>query len=123
MLKSLCLLFTLCLTFATAGYTSSLKLDFSPGKINDPILLATKIRNPDNIAFYAQHSSIKRPYRIIGKSSVPRRNIIGFTRQAKTINEIMRKKAATMGGDAIINIKQDSNNVEGVVIAFEKALS
>ncbi len=76
----------------------------------------------NKIAFYSQESFIQHPYRIIGKETISRYNLIGFERQDKTLNELMKNLAAAMGGDAIVNITSDKQKIEGTVIAFEQVL-
>jgi hypothetical protein len=79
-----------------------------------------KIGTP--VAFIPEESYLKRPYRIIGKETVSRYNFIGLKRQTKTVDQIMKNMAASMGGDAVINISADNQKVEGTVISFEKVL-
>jgi len=74
------------------------------------------------VAFYPEESYLKRPYRVIGKETVSRYNFIGLERQTAALNQIMKSLAASMGGDAVINITADNQKVEGTVISFEKVL-
>lgn len=76
----------------------------------------------NTIAFYPQAFSIKRPYRIIGKETVSRYNVLGMERQPRSLDELLRRHAASMGGDAVMNISKDSQKVEATVISFEKVL-
>lgn len=80
------------------------------------------LKDPTLIAFYQEDNSVKRPYRIIGREKVSRFNVIGMQRQSAQVNEIMRKVAASMGGDAVINIRQDEQKLEGTVISYERVL-
>jgi hypothetical protein len=81
-----------------------------------------KAKRGNEVAFYSHESSIKRPYRIIGKETVSRYNFIGIKRHSHRVDELMKNLAAAMGGDAIINISSDQQKVEGTVISFEKVL-
>ncbi|HVY53316.1 MAG TPA: hypothetical protein VHA13_02235 [Gammaproteobacteria bacterium] len=119
MLKSLCLL-CVCLALASTGCASR-QPAFTPGKLNEHGAVA--YNDPQRILFYNVNSAIKRPYRVIGKSTVSERNIIGFKRNTETVHDIMRKIAASMGGDAIINIQKDDQNIHGTIILFEKAMT
>jgi len=74
------------------------------------------------IAFYSEKTFIKRPYRIIGKETISRYNLIGFERQTKILQDLMKSLAASMGGDAVINITSDKMKIEGTVISFEKVI-
>jgi hypothetical protein len=120
MLKSLYLLM-LCLTLASTGHALPFHLDTFFHK--SIATHSSQAKDPSKIAFYHHSSAIKHPYRIIGKSSISRRNIIGISRQPSTLNAMLRKKAADMGGDAIIDFKQDNQKIEATIIAFEKAFS
>jgi len=81
-----------------------------------------KPKRGNSIAFYSKESAIKHPYRIIGKETISRYNIIGLERQPQTLDELMKNLAASMGGDAIINITTDKQKIEGTVVSFEKVL-
>lgn len=81
-----------------------------------------KPKSKHGVAFYTKPSHIKHPYRIIGKETISRYNFIGLERQGRTIDELLRNWAASMGGDAVINITADKQKIEGTVISFEKVM-
>lgn len=79
-------------------------------------------KNPQHIAFYSQEQKPSRPYRIIGIATVSKTNFIGITRREDAIDTIMQKLAASIGGDAVIDMRIDDHNVQANIIAFEKIL-
>ncbi len=79
-------------------------------------------KHQHGVAFYSKSSHVKHPYRIIGKESISRYDFIGLERQSKTVDDLLKSLAASMGGDAVINITADSQKVEGTVISFEKVM-
>lgn len=81
-----------------------------------------KAKPGNDIAFYPEAAAIHRPYRIIGKETVSRYNLIGLERPPKNLDLLMKNLAASMGGDAIIDKRMDQKKVEGTVISFEKVL-
>jgi hypothetical protein len=68
-------------------------------------------------------SSIDRPYKVLGVATVSKYNIAGFKRQEATIRDIMREFAASMGGDALINIKTDDKTISATIIEFQERLA
>jgi hypothetical protein len=64
--------------------------------------------------------SIDRPYKVVGKATVSKYNVAGFKRQEATIRDIMREFAASMGGDALINIQTDDKTISATIIAYQE---
>jgi hypothetical protein len=58
------------------------------------------------------------PFRELQRVSAGKYNFAGITRDRGAIDEELRKKAAAVGADAVINITEDFANVSGVAIAF-----
>jgi len=114
------------LTFAVAGcatayYPQQLSTRIQPGESRVSFVTTKHKAKPHNaVTVYSNHDHLQRPYRIIGKEVVSRYNFIGLERQSKALNDIMQNLAASMGGDAIINLKVDNQKIEGTVISFEK---
>lgn len=76
-------------------------------------------KNPITVAFYTGENKPKKPYIIIGKETVSKYNKVGIKRQEAHIRDAMRHIAATLGGDAVINISNDANTVTGTIIAYK----
>ncbi len=76
-------------------------------------------KNPISVAFYKENEKPKAPYKVIGKETVSKYNIVGIKRQEASIHDAMRSLAASMGGDAVIDVKHDDKTVSGTVIGFE----
>jgi hypothetical protein len=125
MLKSFCI-YALCVALGLSGCTTTYQHPVCSGKIKSSeatIPYPSHRKSPyGGIAFYQQKAAIKRPYRIIGKETISRYNFVGLERQSATVNDLLRKVAISMGGDAIIDIRQDPLTVEGTVISYERAL-
>lgn len=80
---------------------------------------ATSQKNPLNVSLYKNTPAINHKYKVIGEETVSKFNKAGIKRQIAHIHDAMRKKAASMGGDAVINITHDNDKVTGTVIAYE----
>jgi hypothetical protein len=55
-------------------------------------------------------------YKVIGQVAVNRYNKVGVKRQKAIINDLIRNKAASLGGDAVVNIHKNSNLTTGEVV-------
>ena len=122
--------YVFCFAFALSACTTT--------QTSPSIQASTKVKHGENlisyvthrhqakpgntVAFYPHESAVEHPYRIIGKETISRFNFIGMERQSKTLHELMKSLAASMGGDAVVNISADTQKVEGTVISFEKVL-
>lgn len=76
-------------------------------------------KNPITVAFYTGASKPEKPYIVLGKETVSKYNKVGIKRQEAHIRDAMRHIAATLGGDAVINISHDANSVTGTIIAYK----
>jgi hypothetical protein len=63
-----------------------------------------------------------RPFRVLGEAKVEKYYAVGIKRQEATIRDLMREQAASLDGDAIINIKNDEKTITATVIAYKKML-
>lgn len=77
-----------------------------------------QMKSPIAVSFYPAGKPNK-PFTVLGNATVSKYNTAGHKRQEATIHDAMRTKAASMGGDAIINIRRDDNTVSGTVIAYQ----
>lgn len=78
----------------------------------------SETKNPQSIAFYQKESQLRHHYKIIGKSIVSKYNDAGIKRQEAVVRDHLRKVAAAMGGDAVIEIKRNSNDVTGAIVSY-----
>lgn len=79
-------------------------------------------KNPTHVSLYKNEQKPKNPYRIIGIAKVSKFNLMGMKRQETLVNEMMKNLAASIGGDALININNNKDNMQANIIAFEKIL-
>ena len=74
------------------------------------------------MAVYQKNQIPHAAYRIIGIASVSKHNILGLERNETTINTMMKKFAVSIGGDALIDIKNNRDVVEAQVIQFQQVM-
>ncbi len=79
-------------------------------------------KKAETIAFYTGKIAPHSAYRIIGIASVSKKNIFGATRQDETMQKMMKKLAASMGGDGIIEVEQTNNDMQAKIIVYQKIL-
>jgi len=77
-------------------------------------------KNPITINLYQEGQKPPLPYKVLGKETISKYNVVGIKRQEATIRDTLRTLAARMGGDAIINIERNEQSVSGIVIAFKE---
>lgn len=85
---------------------------------------ASKIsaKNPDQVALYKNSKEPHAAYRVIGVAKVSRFNMLGFKHQDETLENMLKKLAASMGGDAIMNVSTNNNFIQANVIQFQQIL-
>ncbi len=108
-------LFCILLGCATSHHTQPAPT--TPNKPSHPIV--QKKKNPMEVSFYSNEKTLKAPYTVIGEAVVSKYNLRGIKRQDATIHDAMRTVAASMGGDAIIDIKGTHEAVVGKVISYQ----
>lgn len=77
-------------------------------------------KNPMEVSFYTNGENPENPYTVVGQATVSKYNAGGIKRQQAVIHDAMRSAAASMGGDAIINIKRNEKAVTGTVISYQQ---
>lgn len=84
-----------------------------------PAMPATRIKkNPIAVSFYPKGKNPGMPYTVIGEAAVSKYNASGIKRQDAVIHDAMRTLAASMGGDAVIDVKHTNQSVVGQVVAW-----
>ncbi len=58
----------------------------------------------------------KEPYTEVGRVDAGKYNLVGISRSRDAVNAELRKKAADLGADAVINITEDFASVSGVAV-------
>ena len=74
--------------------------------------------NPDKIKIYQTEKPTKK-YEEIGRVSIDKYNNFAITRSGDEVYKMMREKAASIGGDAIIGITEDFASISGTVIKMK----
>ena len=77
-------------------------------------------KDPVTVSFYSNDKPLKHPYKILGKATVSKYNLVGIKRQEAVLKDKLRNLAAAAGGDAVINITRSKDAVTGTIITFEK---
>lgn len=83
-------------------------------------------KNPMEVSVYYNQISLKppyKPYKIIGEAKISNFNNGGIKRQDAIIHDAMRSVAASMGGDAIIDITRTPTAVIGKVISYQSKIA
>ncbi len=75
-------------------------------------------KDPLNVAVF-NNTQPTTPYTVLGKAIISEYNPRGIKRQEACVHDAMRNLAATMGGDAVINLNKNDKIITGTVIAFE----
>ena len=57
-------------------------------------------------------------YTVIGEATVSKYNVAGIKRQKAIIQDRLRELAASMGGDAIMHLKNEGGYITGTVISY-----
>lgn len=76
-------------------------------------------KNPVGIQVYASGQRPVRPYKVIGTETVSKYNPAGIKRQTAMIHDVMRNLAASIGGDAVIDVHPEDKSLTGKVIIYQ----
>jgi len=79
-------------------------------------------KKAETISVYTKEKSPHTAYKIIGIASVSNFNLFGIKRKETTLTDMIKKLAASIGGDGLINIQYNSDKIEASVIAYQKIL-
>lgn len=79
-------------------------------------------KNPQTVALYTPNKTPHTAYRVIGVATVSKHTLLGAARPENTLNDMMKKLAASIGGDGIINVNSNKDTMQAHVIAYQKIL-
>lgn len=71
--------------------------------------------DPGKIVVY-HTEMLKKPYIEVGRVAIDKYNNLAMSRSGDEIERLLREKAASIGGDAVICLTEDFASVSGVVI-------
>lgn len=74
------------------------------------------------ISLYTKDKNPHKAYKIIGIATVSKFNLFGVERKEDTLTEMIKKLAASIGGDGLIDIQHSKNQIKANVIAYQKIL-
>jgi hypothetical protein len=78
-------------------------------------------KKPNQITLYKKGAPYGA-YRIIGVAKVAKYNLLGQKRAEATLHKMMKKLAASIGGDALIHITHSPDKIEAKVIQLQNIL-
>jgi hypothetical protein len=78
-------------------------------------------KDPITVSFLSNQKPA-RPYQVIGTTVVAKYNTVGIKRQEAIIRDLIRQQAASLGGDAVIDVKHNGNAISATVIAYKQVL-
>lgn len=78
-----------------------------------------KLKNLFMVTVYTKKQPLRASYTILGQATISKYNLSGIKRQEAYIHDSMRALAASMGGDAVINLNKNDKTVTGTVIAYQ----
>jgi hypothetical protein len=93
--------------------------------LNSPLLIKPKCppppkkKNPMNVSLYTPGIKPQKNYLVLGNETISKFNQNGIKRQKANIHDLLRNIAASMGGDAVINLRYDQKMVSGTVIKYK----
>ncbi len=64
-----------------------------------------------------------RPYKVVAQATISKYNRVGIKRQEATIHDILRQLAASVNGDAVIDMKNNGKEISATVIAYKQILA
>lgn len=79
-------------------------------------------KNPQTVSLYTADQKPNAAYRIIGIVKVSQYNLLGAKREDETLHSMMKKLAAGIGGDGVININRSNDEIQANVIAYQRIL-
>ncbi|HSW93607.1 MAG TPA: hypothetical protein VLJ15_04540 [Gammaproteobacteria bacterium] len=81
--------------------------------------VTTPKKDPIAVSVYPVGKKLATPYTVLGEAKVSNYNASGIKRQDAVIHDAMRTMAASMGGDAVIDIKRTGKAVIGKVVIWQ----
>lgn len=70
---------------------------------------------PEKVAF---HDNPDKPYVIVGRVYVQRQTLLGHKRGIQQAKQLMRQRAAQLGGDAVINLHKTDKQHVGTIVHY-----
>ena len=120
------ILYLLGLIYTGLALISCATVDHPTSTLNKPNItkpvkpaLSHSKKTPLAVSFYTKGQP-KIPFEIIGEESISKFNLGGGKQQEAYIRKGMRELAAAMGGDAVINVKHNTNSITGTVVAYQR---
>ena len=79
-------------------------------------------KDPKKITVFTQEKTPYTAYRVIGKATISKYNLLGLKREETTLKEMMKNLAASIGGDGIIDIHNNNDALQATIIQYQKIL-
>lgn len=78
-------------------------------------------KDPVNVHLLTKEKPV-HPYSVIGKATVSKYNTGGIKRQQAVIHDLMRQVAASLNGDAVMDLQSNDKEISATVIAYKQIL-
>lgn len=69
--------------------------------------------NPKKVKLYYSSADAPKHYKIIGRVSANNQNLVAIDKSLESITEELKKQAASLGANAVINIRSDITKTSG----------
>lgn len=77
-------------------------------------------KNPKYVTLYSKEQKLLTPYRVIGIATISKYNLLGKKRPQETLDDMLKNLAASLGGDALINVTNKGDSIQGHIIQFRR---
>ena len=123
-MKALYLLITIYVAIVVTGCSSHKQQPMGTAVINTSVpkkmaaLSPSHKKNPITVAVYVRETP-QKPYVVVGREIISKYNLGGIKRQEASLRDTMRDLAASVGGDAVINVEHHNDKITATIIAYD----
>lgn len=107
-----------CSTTSMQGAENSVAHAFSSSEVVKTTSTNYKPTNPKQVALYYDNKKPAHKYKIIGRVNANAHNFMAIPISEKNIRKSLKTQAASIGGNAVINIKRNLDTETGNVVRY-----